>query len=55
MTQEEFATMYRIPLEMLRAWEQGTREPDAPARALLKVIAQEPEVAAKLLQRQVAA
>jgi len=55
LTQEQFAATYRIPLEMLQDWERGTREPDAPARALLEVIAREPEVAAKALERQDAA
>jgi len=49
-TQEEFARTYRIPLDTLRDWEQGVAEPDAPARALLEVIACEPEVAAKALE-----
>ena len=55
LTQEEFARTYRIPLDTLRGWEQGAAEPDAPARALLEVIAREPEVAAKALQGRDAA
>lgn len=39
LTQEEFATRYRIPLGTLRDWEQGRSEPDQPTRAYLKVIA----------------
>ena len=39
LTQEEFAARYHIPLGTLRDWEQGRSEPDAPARAYLKVIA----------------
>jgi putative transcriptional regulator len=39
LTQEEFAQTYRIPLDTLRGWEEGVGEPDAPARALLEVIA----------------
>jgi len=39
LTQEEFASRYHIPLGTLRDWEQGRSEPDAPARAYLKVIA----------------
>ena len=55
LTQEQFSDTYRIPLGTLRDWEQGRSDPDAPARALLEVIAHEPEVAAKALQRRVAA
>jgi putative transcriptional regulator len=55
LTQEEFARTYRIPLDTLRGWEQGLSEPDAPARALLEVIAREPEVAAKALEGRDAA
>lgn len=43
LTQEEFATRYRIPLGTLRDWEQGRCEPDQPARAYLTVIAHDPE------------
>jgi putative transcriptional regulator len=43
LTQEEFSKRYRIPLGTLRDWEQGRSEPDAPARAYLKIIAKDPE------------
>jgi putative transcriptional regulator len=43
LTQEEFATRYRIPIGTLRDWEQGRCEPDQPARAYLTVIAHDPE------------
>jgi putative transcriptional regulator len=49
LTQEEFAERYRIPVGTLRDWEQGRSEPDAPARAYLKVIASDPEGFARLL------
>lgn len=49
MTQEEFARTYRLPLGTLRDWEQGRKAPDAPARALLRVIEQEPEAARRAL------
>jgi len=42
LTQEEFATRYRIPLGTLRDWEQGRAEPDQPTRAYLTVIARDP-------------
>ena len=47
MTQEEFATRYRIPLGTLRDWEQGRAAPDQAARAYLTVIARDPEAVRK--------
>jgi putative transcriptional regulator len=38
MSQEEFAAVFRIPLSTLKNWEQGRRQPDAPATAYLRVI-----------------
>ena len=55
LTQEQFSETYRIPLDMLRDWEQGRTEPDAPARAFLQVIAHQPEVVAKALEKRQAA
>jgi putative transcriptional regulator len=49
LTQEEFAGPYHIPVGTLRDWEQGRVEPDQPARAYLKVIAQDPECVRRLL------
>lgn len=54
LTQEEFSVRYQIPLGTLRDWEQGRSEPDAPARAYLKVIAADPEAAARALAKGVA-
>jgi putative transcriptional regulator len=50
LTQEEFASRYRIPLGTLRDWEQGRSEPDQTARAYLKVIAVNPEMVQQALQ-----
>ncbi len=36
MSQGEFASAYRIPLATLKNWEQGRRQPDAPAAAYLR-------------------
>ena len=43
LTQEEFAARFQIPIGTLRDWEQGRKEPDAAAKAFLRVIAREPE------------
>jgi putative transcriptional regulator len=45
MSQQEFARAYRIPLATLKNWEQGRRQPDAPASAYLQVIAKHPHEA----------
>ena len=42
MSQQEFARVYHIPLGTLKNWEQGRRQPDAPAAAYLQVIAKRP-------------
>ncbi len=51
-SQSEFALMIGVSLSTLQNWEQGRRRPDGPARALLKVAAENPDVvAASLAQR----
>ena len=52
LSQQEFATRYHIPIGTLRDWEQHRNEPDAPARAYLKVIAADPEGVAEKLGRK---
>ena len=49
LTQEAFASTYRIPVGTLRDWEQRRKFPDAPARAYLTVIARNPQAVADLL------
>lgn len=49
LTQEEFASRYRIPIGTLRDWEQGRTKPDAPSRAYLHVIAKHPDTVAQAL------
>jgi putative transcriptional regulator len=50
LSQKEFATRYHIPLDTLRNWELGRREPDDPARAYLTVIARDPEGVMRALE-----
>jgi putative transcriptional regulator len=50
LSQEEFAARFHIPPGTLRDWEQGRCEPDAAARAYLRVIAREPEMVARALE-----
>jgi putative transcriptional regulator len=49
LTQAEFATRIGVPLETVRNWEQGKRSPRGPARALLKLIEQVPDIAFAVL------
>ena len=50
LTQEEFASRFRIPLETVRDWEQRRSEPDQIAQAYLWVIANDPEAVERALQ-----
>jgi putative transcriptional regulator len=50
LSQEEFAARFHIPAGTLRDWEQGRCEPDAAARAYLRVIAREPEIVRRALE-----
>ena len=50
LTQEEFATRYRIPPGTVRDWEQRRKLPDAAARAFLLVIERDPDGVAALLK-----
>ena len=43
LSQAQFARLIGIPRTTLQNWEQGRTEPDAPAKALLKVAAKHPE------------
>lgn len=50
LSQDEFAARFHIPVGTLRDWEQGRKEPDAAARAYLRVIAREPETVRRALE-----
>ena len=49
MTQEEFAEALRVPLALLRGWEQHRVVPDPAARSLLTILAKEPKRALRAL------
>lgn len=51
LTQAEFAARIGVPIETVRNWEQGKRSPRGPARALLKLLDQAPDVAFEVLGR----
>ncbi len=48
-SQSEFALMIGVSVATLQNWEQGRRTPEGPARALLKVAAENPEAVAEAL------
>jgi len=48
-SQAEFARMIGVSVSTLQNWEQGRRQPEGPARALLVVASKAPEVVAKAL------
>ncbi|MCP5534663.1 MAG: helix-turn-helix domain-containing protein [Akkermansiaceae bacterium] len=43
LTQSEFANMIGVSVRTLQNWEQGRREPEGPAKALLRVVEREPK------------
>jgi putative transcriptional regulator len=50
-SQTEFAHMIGVSVSTLQNWEQGRRRPEGPARALLKVAAENPEAVAAALSQ----
>lgn len=49
LSQPKFASMFMIPVGTLRGWEQGRRQPEGPAIALLQIIDKDPEMAIRAL------
>ena len=49
-SQAEFALMIGVSLATLQNWEQGRRMPEGPARALLKIAADNPKAVADALR-----
>ncbi|MGZ5443686.1 MAG: helix-turn-helix domain-containing protein [Thermoanaerobaculia bacterium] len=50
-SQDEFALMIGVSVATLRNWEQGRRHPHGPAKALLKIAAENPKAVEKALGR----
>ena len=55
LSQAAFAKTFRIPLSLLRDWEQHRRKPDQAARAYLEVIAREPDAVRRALSAETTA
>lgn len=43
-SQEEFARVLRVSVSTIRNWEQNRRQPTGPARVLLTIVQQRPDV-----------
>lgn len=50
-SQSQFALMIGVSVSTLQNWEQGRRQPQGPARALLKVATESPKAVARALAR----
>ena len=48
MSQSDFAGLMGVSVRTLQDWEQGRREPQGPAVALLRIAEQHPEVFSEL-------
>lgn len=49
LSQPEFAKMIAVKLPTLRNWEQGRRRPEGPARVLLSMVNQKPQIVVSTL------
>lgn len=49
VSQTEFALMIGVSTSTLQNWEQGRREPEGPAKALLKIASKNPKAVIKAL------
>lgn len=49
LSQAAFADMIAVKLPTLRNWEQGRRKPEGPARVLLTMVSQKPNIVVSTL------
>lgn len=49
LSQAQFARLLNVSVRTLQNWEQDRREPTGPAKALLRIVEQEPELALRAL------
>jgi putative transcriptional regulator len=55
LSQRRFAEAIHVPIATLQNWEQGRTPMDPSARALMTIVAREPEAALRALKHQRAA
>ncbi len=53
LSQSKFAALLGISVDTLQNWEQGRREPEGPAKVLLRVAAKHPEALLSVAERTV--
>ena len=53
LSQAQFADLLGISVDTLQNWEQGRRQPEGPAKVLLRVAAAHPEVLLSVTKRPV--
>jgi putative transcriptional regulator len=49
LSQSRFAALIGVSSRTLQNWEQGRREPEGPAKALLRVVEREPQAVLQAL------
>jgi len=49
LSQSRFAALMGVSVRTLQNWEQGRREPEGPAKALLRVVDRQPEAVLQAL------
>jgi putative transcriptional regulator len=52
LNQDEFADLMGVSVKTLRNWEQHRREPQGPARSLLRIAERAPGVVLRVLPRE---
>jgi len=50
VSQSQFSLMIGVSRSTLQNWEQGRREPEGPAKALLRVVDKQPQAVLEALQ-----
>ena len=50
ISQTQFALMIGVSKSTLQNWEQGRREPEGPAKALLRIVDRKPKAVLEALQ-----
>lgn len=53
LSQTKFAALLGISVDTLQNWEQGRREPEGPAKVLLRVAAKHPEALLSIAQQPI--
>ena len=51
-SQNEFALMIGVSVRTLQNWEQGRRQPEGPAKALLRIASKNPSAVLKALHTE---